>query len=248
MKRVAILLGDLHGDIHIINSVIEEIQKSGKYNPKFVLQAGDFGMYKDIPEFMEYVAGKFGFLLPVYAVHGNHEQEFIARQFMSELGYIFPNFKVFKEGGELITVEGVTILGIGGARSINFPQRIHDYKFDPDDYLIGELKANLKLEGRPLDVLLTHEAPYDVGLTHNLRVTLYYGLDPNRVLGDQTLRGVADRMCPKVQINGHHHQWNLKEMEKGWTHLTLPEPTDSGRYALLDLDTFEIIPVKYGSV
>jgi Icc-related predicted phosphoesterase len=109
------------------------------------------------------------------------------------------------------------------------------YPFDPENFV--RAREAWEARGRPaIDILMTHEAPYDVGMKGDPRIAALFGLPPDQIMGEPALRDLWQAVRPRLQVNGHHHRLNRHE-EDGLRHLTLP--TSQRGCALLDTATWQ---------
>lgn len=172
-----LILGDVHGDIKIVETLIE------KECPDFVLQVGDLSSYSE-------------FKKPVYFIAGNHEDQDLLEK-MDTNRIKFNNLYHIKNGETIILKKGIeiiTVLGLGG----NFgPTR---FKL-PKSKLEGdrrrhfvEEEINKSLSAGKVDVFLTHEAPYSLSIVKR-----------NRNVGVEIIDEVIKKIKPFFVFSGHHH-------------------------------------------
>ena len=181
-----------------------------------IIQVGDFGFWNagDWPLFE---SGEFTFLDPVIVIPGNHEDPKVALPYTRK-GKTLKNLRAFQDPCEIIIIDGVTIMGIGGAACVDNPSI--RYPYDPDNFT----KAIKYWEdmGKPkIDLMVTHEAPTGTG---------EIGL---RQFGDLSKCGVPEltlmwkTIKPVLQCNGHYHKFNTYyDQELDLMQMTLPVAQD----------------------
>lgn len=251
---LALLIGDTHGDIDAINRSVTMLSEQHGLLVDAAFQLGDFGFdpgWTDeetgrevTSQWMEYVAGREQFLVPTYAVHGNHEKPDIADWAMScVFGEAAANFKCFANPSFSIIQSGrprggsLSVLAVGGAPNYNDPEWL--YPFDDDDYLRA-LQFWRGLGSPPVDLLLTHEAPFGVGLMGEGWVAEKTGTSIFNT-GSKKLSHLWREVQPRLQINGHYHK--LNEFRDGpLRHMTLP--VAQAGFAVLDTDTWSLTTVS----
>lgn len=197
--KVIVCVGDTHGEIWKINDCVEDAKKLG-YDVAGAIQVGDFGFY-DMPVWQKYEQGKSKFLVQTLVIHGNHEAPKVYRRAISANIH---NLKVAKPI-EFINMFGLSILCVGGARSVDKigeeTHIIHD-----DAVYHDAITEWFKLNKPKIDLIVTHEAPNKIGLKPNERIQQMFNVTTE--LGCQELRDLVAEVKPRFQINGHHHSWN----------------------------------------
>lgn len=232
MKILAI--GDTHTYIDLINEHVNEYESAG-HKVDFVLQVGDFGLY-NIERWNAYRKGYKKFLKPTYVVHGNHEApKMLKRAYQEKI----ENFHMLRKG-EIVALthkdEVIRVMGVGGAYSVDNPPEDEMIPFNSMDYTSARI--HWENVGKPeIDILMTHECPYGVGLMGDPRIARMFNLPPNQIMGDEKLRDLWMAIRPKLQINGHHHRFHSYQ-EDGLQHITLGLGYDRPLY--IDTETWEL--------
>ena len=199
-----LLLGDIHAEYRLLFDRLKNLNPQ----PTAILQVGDMGgedkTYPDFP-------------IPTYFIQGNHENwdtlygtgdyPLMQKDTPKNLYHI--------ANGEMITVEGLFVAGLGGNYSSKFlsmsrsdlPQgrRRHFTQHEVDDCMVDSLKAWYDLnrvlidltevpsiEFSGVDILLTHEAPSPY-------------MNRNRNCGIGKINEVIKNAEPKLHFFGHHH-------------------------------------------
>jgi hypothetical protein len=156
--------GDLHG-FHKREALEVFIAETGI---ELLLSVGDLQDYRPFP-------------LPTYFVRGNHESWPILEEL--RVGSRTPTNLHYLADGMTLTIEGHTIVGIGGNWS---PTDRARSRHIPHDYLAAMTRS------RP-DLVLSHETP------------LRYADRPE--LCCEPLREALFQMRPRFWFSGHHHRF-----------------------------------------
>lgn len=159
--RIAVA-GDLHG-FHK-RPALEDFLRIAR--PDLLLLVGDVQDYR-------------GFSVPTVFIRGNHESWPVLEQLRTKIR-IQPNTR-FLADGEVFTVEGLSIAGIGGNWSPDDKGRARNISHD---YLARFSQT------RP-DIVLSHETP------NRYPERPYLCCEP--------LRAAAEKMMPRLWFSGHHH-------------------------------------------
>jgi len=105
---IGLVVGDVHGNFESLQAIID------KYNPPRIFQVGDFGYWPDKVEIPK-------FKIPVYWIGGNHENWLYLKDIKS-MTYVSDNC-IFLPTGTRLTINGKTILFVGGAKSVDWKHR-----------------------------------------------------------------------------------------------------------------------------
>jgi uncharacterized protein len=180
-------IGDIHGDFGAATRVIER-------HPEvpFWLCVGDVaddeGRYLDLPA-------------PLYWIKGNNDNfDVIASgEFPPNLHYI-PN-------GRAITIDGLTVAGLGGtfaptmyevaAADLPHPKKSTPRATELADrrrhFVREEVEACKRLQG--VDVFMSHEAPHPFKVNRGIQA------------GKVQVNEVIAAMRPRLHLFGHHHRY-----------------------------------------
>lgn len=198
MKNSTIaFVGDVHSNLRELNDFIEK-----RPYLKAVVQIGDLGYFgsrqaakadgdwKRFPDFIEEtIDSRIRFKIPVYYIHGNHDDWGNLRN--------LPDSNVRYLGRSGVTrIEGLDIAylsGIHSPKKFSWPARSlvgkHQKYYTSED--VESLKKNIEIYGS-VDVLITHEG------------ALKY-LPRTAVGGSEVISDLVDFVKPKWYIHGHHH-------------------------------------------
>lgn len=162
MKNNLLFLGDIHGNFNYVKWYI----KAHKIENCTIYQVGDFGIgftteFND----MNVLGDLNRFLnernIQMYAIRGNHDNP---KFFDGHLANHFDNLHLLADY-TVIDVEGVKILGVGGAVSVDRVPRIREqdmYKHDVTLYWDEEVFVLDEEKLRTfenIDIVVTHTAP-----------------------------------------------------------------------------------------
>jgi hypothetical protein len=118
------------------------------------------------------------------------------------------NIWILPRGGRTI-VEGLTIGALGGAFSIDSHRRTEGKDWWPQEEPTPE-EAQRLIEGGPVDVLVTHDAPLSVPLKSDLKLPAGFidRANQTRILLDD----VVAKLKPAHLVAGHWHQRRIHEI------------------------------------
>ena len=152
--------------------------------------------------------------LKLFCVRGNHEErpENISTYKVVDMfdGKVYleddyPNL-IFAKDGEVYNIDGLSILVIGGAYSVDKDYRLmHGYKWFKDEQLSKEEMNDIlnKVSGRHFDVILTHTCPYK----YEPREVFLPFIDQSKV--DKSMELFLDKIEDSIDYNkwycGHYH-------------------------------------------
>ena len=154
-----VFVGDIHGEFHILRSMITEMIKgngyletsimegNGKSNAIKIIQVGDFGWY---PHLLKDWDWKCPF--PIYAIEGNHEY-FPLVQNWTHVTEVKPNLW-YVPRGTVMNIDGYDIGFMGGAHSVDRYNRREGISWWPEEEVTEQdIK---KLSNKKVDILVTH--------------------------------------------------------------------------------------------
>jgi hypothetical protein len=118
------------------------------------------------------------------------------------------NIWILPRGGRTLC-EGLTIGGLGGAFSVDSHRRTEGKDWWTDEEPTPE-EAQRLIEGGPIDVLVTHDAPLSVPLKSGLKLPSGYIERANRTR--ILLDDVVATLTPAHLIAGHWHQRHIHEI------------------------------------
>jgi len=207
-----LFLGDTHAQLMDINRCIDKVQERGFEKPYAVVVVGDFGVFSDV--LRPYMMGDKKFNTKVFFIDGNHEDHSLLKK-----GHMFHEYLTsytsnpqYIDRAQQIAIGSTTILGLGGAKSVDGSH----YK-DIDDKDIGKALAT----NRKFTFIISHECPAGLGVEGS------WAFRHARIPGDQRLKYVLDELSPKFWLFGHYHKWFRKQY-KDTLVIGLPEAINGG--------------------
>lgn len=216
MKRV-LVAGDTHGNtIHWRNVLIPAAKQHGA---DLIIQAGDFGVWpgRDGRDYLDWVNKNTP--VPVWFVRGNHEDS--TQLCMGAAGdgqslvSIRDNILQIVDGA-LLDIDGHTLLGVGGAVSIDKAWRVEGRSWWADEITTMDSveRALYSEPRRTIDFVVTHDVPNQLDIVGKMYQAtgdmLKNDLDSsaNRaILGVlfQKLQGRKPRDHNLIWLHGHYH-------------------------------------------
>lgn len=200
MSRIAII-GDIHGKVDAM------LERALEYKADIVIQVGDFGTYVDerkldkgtrnhwgLGDFVHYYNHERSFPIPVYFIHGNHEDFDIIQELkvgrIHNLNYL--------ENGNVYSIHGFTFGVLGGNYS---PTRFHLDRGDPG--LAGNRRKhfnhqdieNLRAQTPP--IIISHDCPLGIGMLGKQR----------KEVGSPEITKLVRDIQPTHLFHGHHHRY-----------------------------------------
>ena len=152
--------------------------------------------------------------LKLFCIRGNHEERPENISTYKEVDmfggkvYLEDDYLnlIFAKDGEVYNIDGLSILVIGGAYSVDKDYRLmHGYKWFKDEQLSREEMNDIlnKVSGRHFDVILTHTCPYK----YEPREVFLPFIDQSKV--DKSMELFLDKIEDSIDYNkwycGHYH-------------------------------------------
>ena len=194
--------GDIHGDREHLEWVFAKAARSGA---KAIIACGDFGYWPHIKwgqqflDLAEELAAEHGITL--YWVDGNHENHDLLDELVALHGAQNPipvagPRVLYVPRGCTFTIDGVTLMGFGGAYSVDWKQRrAHVSWWEQELVTRGQVDA---LVPTKVDILVSHEAPLG-------RMISYKDGIPESVAQRELVQEIEDKVQPALHVCGHHH-------------------------------------------
>lgn len=266
-------LGDTHGDMRWC---VEVTRLAGEHGVERILQVGDFGYWPRMPatkyaSHAELFLHEIAWACETYGVvewivfDGNHddhqELQTVLRQQPDDEGLrrLGPHVR-YSPRGNSFELAGVSFGTLGGAASIDALLEEWGVDFGGTPYKRGydwfpdlEQPSMSDVERLPasLDVLLAHEAPIEVDLTHlngfpNIHIPpeILKATDGARMVVSAAMYATS----PKLLIHGHWHGRNRVRLEResisceilGLASNSRRQGRDERAFAILDLPDLTI--------
>lgn len=206
------IFGDWHGHA---GWAITSLRSAARAGVRTALHVGDLGF--DWPGAKR---GRYEAKLNKYLVDlgimlvisgGNHDNWDTLEKLVVEadgLANVRSNIRVLPRGGRTL-VEGLVVGGLGGAFSVDYEHRTEGRDWwSTEEPTLAE--AEKLVNDGPLDVLITHDAPFGVPLKGvvPLRPEIVERADRTRLL----LRQVVDSLMVPQVFCGHWHQRCIHEL------------------------------------
>lgn len=152
--------------------------------------------------------------LKLFCIRGNHEERPENISTYKEVDmfggkvYVEDDYHnlIFTKDGEVYNIDGLSILVIGGAYSVDKDYRLmHGYKWFKDEQLSKEEMDDIlnKVSGRHFDIVLTHTVPYK----YEPREVFLPFIDQSKV--DKSMELFLDKIEDSIDYNkwycGHYH-------------------------------------------
>jgi hypothetical protein len=210
-----IILGDLHGEFHRLNCLIEQEQ------PDIILQVGDFGYWPRMEDQdLSIISSDH---TRIYFCDGNNDD---LDRLLALAGtkvqpvQVSPNIYYMPRGSVLELDDGRRVLFIGGAQSIDRFRRYEGWDWFPEEILCEQDLSSLP-EGN-IDIVVSHTCPLEFSMETFCRLKSNE-VDPSR----QLLSRVLYRYQPAQWYFGHWHihargeygptKWEALGWSKEWT-------------------------------
>lgn len=202
MKRL-LILGDTHGST---NAMLDAFIFAAQHDVDAIVQVGDFGYWPQLggERFLHQTAKWAGeYNTPVYWVDGNHEdfatlyerygQDHLSPVQVKPLVYWLPR-------GVLLDWEGVRILAMGGAASIDRQWRVLGHSWFHEEMISDEDVEKTA----PADIVISHDAPINPLEAGGYR----FIIDENSEFCRQQMRRVVSIAQPELVLHGHYHMYS----------------------------------------
>lgn len=194
-----LVLGDTHVDLNNVKLWLEYCVNHGI---KTIFQVGDFGHYPNIPDLAFFIKAVSDYAtelgVTIYFVHGNHDN-------IQDLTYNYGGGLTVEEiapsifwtpTGVPFELEGVRMMAVGGAWSIDGWKNIPNVDYFPEETLTYA-DVHKACSTSRIEVLFCHDCPSSV----DLNIDMHDEASNNR----ENLQVIVDEVCPKILFHGHYH-------------------------------------------
>ena len=231
-------------------------------DPKIILQAGDFGIWRETAEYERTGKAYYRQAYPealtetledqdayLWFCEGNHENhpylsdtaDEYQRETGWDYGWITPRIRWLPRGTRW-EWHGKTWLALGGAVSVDKLLRTEGIDWFPGEEITGEQEA-LAIAGGPADVLLSHDAPADAPLVlARPAPEAWQPMIPRAEEHRERLQRVCMAVKPSYIFHGHYHQSSVKTVHAAWGKCRFTALDMDGRqenWGILDTETME---------
>lgn len=202
------ITGDKHRDFYRLHSI-------EKNNDNMIIILGDAGInYCLNEEDNKFKMHLNDMNIKLFCIQGNHEERpenissykevdmFGGKVFIEDE---YPNL-IFAKNGELYTIDGKTVLVIGGAYSVDKDYRLaYGHRWFKDEQLTESEKEEIlrKYSGKHVDIILSHTCP----LKYEPTEVFMKGLDQSKV--DKSMEIFLDKIEENIDYDkwycGHFH-------------------------------------------
>lgn len=203
-----LLLGDIHGNI---NSLRKAIEIATKVEAKAIIQVGDFGLFPRGGADIGFYKVCKESSIPIYFIEGNHD-DCTRWVKLTQVTQVWDDANLFYvPRGTVIELDGRTIAFMGGAASIDKDIRLREnWHWDKEENISGHevLRLFENVDGKKIDVLITHDVPTSVCATHfdnSAKLWFGVGLDWHDVNMD-VIQRIWDRLGNPQIYCGHMHR------------------------------------------
>lgn len=209
-------IGDQHGNNNNFFKLIDYVEKT--HNPDCYYQAGDFGLMGDgFLARLDKISRLMKKLDKIcYLIDGNHDNHaWLGAKISGKRTVELAPHVIYLRRGEVITLGGKNILGVGGALSVDRVYRKEGRDWWREETLSEfDYKYALEqVEGKQIDVMVAHDTTlfFDWPVSFNFISNI-----------DDNLRGRAHRLklqkiwekcLPPLFIHGHYHKRYSEEKD-----------------------------------
>lgn len=206
--------GDWHGSILQAMKTVHEADRRGI---KTIVQLGDFGIWRDDTHYLTKLSRQLRQRgMALYFVDGNHEDfpRLLQRKVMPDGTRVVRENIIHLGRGVRIDWDGLSVLALGGAASIDKRQRREGYSWWPEE-LISDDEAELAIAGGTADMMWCHDSPATApnSITDDPigqgRAAAWFGGDMLDYCNAHRVRlaEVTNAVRPRILLHGHYHMF-----------------------------------------
>lgn len=244
-----LLVGDLHRNVQAVERANEKALDNGC---DLIFGLGDFG-YNYTGPFMDRIMDA---QTPWAFIRGNHDDTNWIREAADvdsmaegEPTEVAPNLTWVPDGA-MLDWDGVKVLCVGGAFSIDKAHRVPHVSWWPDE-LTSRAAEDRAIRAGKADILLAHDVPYfeDSRLEKAIR-PVGYKVDEASKHNRMRLREIHNSAQPDLTVHGHFHThyWDERyrvlglDMEMEWEGSSVVLDCGGGEWTLTlpDPDLFDL--------
>lgn len=196
-------LGDIHGRWRELSKAV---RKCEEHETKLLVQLGDFGYYSKMGQIWPPKHLTIPFDIKVFFIDGNHEDHWRLRDNCSRTEPTqvcqFANILHWPRG-YVMSIDGINILGIGGAESYGSRGILGRDWFQEESITYADLELALaNCQGKTIDVVISHDCPDYFQVDEEFRQNAENFSAPSR----KALEAIQDELNPKLWLFGHYHR------------------------------------------
>jgi len=205
-----VIIGDIHGDLGVIYSLIEKLPENSN-----IIQLGDFGVgfsdinYSDKLYKLNYRLKQKK--INVYVCRGNHDDpSYFKGQYVDDY-----NLKLIPDYS-LINIEGKNVLFVGGGISLDRSYRAEGRSYWKEEKVVSNLEVLKNIES--VDVVVSHIAPsFCHPSTWNDFVKRWVSVDPSLSIELKEERKILDDVFYFLR---EERKFKIKNWFYGHFHMT----------------------------
>lgn len=201
-QKKIMFAGDIHGDMEHLKWVFAKAARSGA---GWIVACGDWGYWphtgwgQKFLDLAEELAARNGITL--YWVDGNHECHDLLDDLVALHGADNPipvagPRVLYVPRGCVFTIGDVTLMGFGGAYSVDWKQRRPHVSWWEQELITREQVD--ALVPTKVDILVSHEAPLGKMISYKDEI-------PQSVAQRGLMQEIEDLVRPALHVCGHHH-------------------------------------------
>lgn len=222
-----------------------------------IYQVGDFGYWEHTHKGERYLDGLQDELaranLTVRWVDGNHENHELLRskyEVTAPAAYrIRPNI-IYQSRGSTLEVDGVKLLFVGGATSIDKGGRTQGVSWWPEEALTYGEVMNAIEAGAGADILVSHDAPlgnYHMNNVLNEQLkdssSMWHQVFLESYAHRKMIYEIVDAVRPRFVVHGHYHYSHQATLRVGADDVRIIGLDQSGK-GLKSWKVLEVTPRK----
>ena len=203
-----LLLGDIHGNVSSLKKAIDVAHDA---EAAAIIQVGDFGLFlKKVDETGFHRVCQEA-RIPIYFIDGNHDDcsRWVRLETVTKIWEDANLFYVPR--GTVLGIDGRNIAFMGGAASIDKSLRLHEgWHWDEKENIAPHevLRLFENVEGKQIDMLITHDVPTSVCATHfDSRAKLWFGVGKDwHDVNMDVIERIWNRLGYPPIYSGHMHR------------------------------------------
>lgn len=203
-----VLAGDTHGDLRFVESLCQIAKSRGS---NMIIQVGDFCFVNDRDHFAALHDLLHRYDVTMWWLDGNHDDFDMMEQMGVSPDDDKPTWMTthicYLPRGSRFTLDGLNFMAFGGASSIFSSRHIPFVNWWPQE-TIKQSQVD-KVDSYPVDVLLSHDAPWGVYTLEAFLAQWDDSLSDKDVRASQHNRKmlalVHQKVNPMLTVHGHYH-------------------------------------------